>query len=224
MVNCSLLGNASLSRSGGTSASASSGEGGWQVIDRSRRKAATEWLDYYPQVQTMTCLLNNGQRLTTESVELACAALEAFEVPVAGTTPPMPPLIVVSGPVFHTDYLWVCSRLEFPSTDTSVIRNDAGTRVQQLFTIELTEYSPSVAVTKATLSPAQIAQLNVGSPSSLGTLNGSQTYTVKAGDTLQSIAAVQLGTVNLWVEIGMLNGLYIGSVLVPGTVLTLPVT
>lgn len=221
-VSCNLLGNASLSRSGGSSASASSGQSGWQLVTRARRKAATEWLTYNPWVMSMQCLLNNGPTLTNESVELACLAIESFEMPVIGSVPPQPPLVVVSGPVPHSDLFWVCSRLEFPNTETAVIRNSDGTRVQQKFSIELTEYSPSSAVSSSSLSPAQRAQLSSGA--GVGAVNGSRSYVVKRGDTLQSIAARQLGTVSLWAEIGTLNGLYVGSVLVPGTVLVLPVS
>lgn len=220
-VSCVLIGSAKLSRAGGTSASASSGEGGWQIIDRSRQKAATEWLDYYPFVMTCTCLLDGGPGLNPASVEGWITTLESFEKPVTGTFPPLPPVLTVSGPVPHTDLFWVCSRLDFAGGETGQIRNAAGTRTQQSFTVELTEYSPSTAITNSTSSPAQQA-LTAGTASGQTTVAAVKSYTVVAGDTLQSIAAVQLGNVTLWVQIALLNNLSASAILTPGYILMLP--
>lgn len=226
-----LLGNASLSRSGGSSASASSGAGGWQVTDRTRQKAATEWLDYYPLVQSMKLRFDGNiigvPQADATDVEAACAVLEAFELPVAGSNPPLPPILTLLGPVLHTDLFWVCSRLEFSGADGDQIRDDNGIRTVQVVTLELTEYSPSTAIS----TPLSAAQLAVQGSQTLGggpaagqttvTASG-QTYTVVAGDTLQSIAANVLSNASLWTQIALLNGLPNGAILTPGTVLQLP--
>ena len=128
----------------------------------------------------------------------------------------------MSGPVPHTELFWVCSRLDFPAGEDTAIRNSSGERVQQAFTIELTEYSPSTAIVSKTLSPAQQAALSLGTPSGQTTLAGSATYTVVAGDTLQSIAAIQLNDVNLWTQIALLNGLSNSALLTSGQVLLIP--
>lgn len=229
-VSVTLLGNAGYSRSGGTSASASSGSGGWQVVDRSRRKAATEWLDYYPLVMTCDCLIDGetilrgpGQLGGVQSIEPQIAILESFEFPGPGSQPPLPPILTVAGPVAHTDLFWVCSRLAMNGGEDGAIRNAAGERTQQLFSIELTEYSPSTAITSATLSPAQQAALNVGSAAGLATIVPTTTaYTVKAGDTLENIAGRILGNVNLWTQIALLNGLSNSALLTPGQSILLP--
>lgn len=222
-----LIGNAALSRAGGTSASASSGAGGWQVTDRSRQKASTEWEDYYPFVMTCNCLVDivgggPGGTIGVD-IETQCAALESFEIPVSGSQPPEPPVLFLQGPVPHTDLPWVCSRLDFAGGEDGQIRDDASLlRTQQAFTIEFTEYAPSTAVAQQ-LSPAQQAQLNAGSALGQTTLTGSGvTYTTKAGDTLQSIAVAKLGNVADWVNIALLNGLALGAILLPGSVISLP--
>lgn len=224
-VTFNLMGSAGYSRSGGTSASASSGQGGWQIIDRARKKAATEWLDYYPMVMTMDAMFDGGAGLMPNSVESQIATLETFEVPATGSFPPLPPVLIVSGPVAHTDLFWVCSKLTFPGGDDTAIRDVNGVRTQQYFSIELTEYSPSSAITDPNLSPAQQAAqgLPLGTPGGLGTVAPSgQNYTVIAGDTLESIAAKQLGNVLLWTQLALLNGLPNGQILAAGTVLQLP--
>ncbi len=225
-VTCSLLGNASISRTGGTSASASSGGGGWQVVDRARQKAATEWLDYYPWVMTCTCLLDlavqGGTSVSLDSIEGWISALESFEMPVPGSQPPLPPILTLTGPVPHTDLFWVCSKLDFAGGDTGQIRNAAGERTQQGFTIQFTEYSPSTAIFSTVASPAQIAAQNTGTAAGQTTLTGAATYTVIAGDTLQSIAVSQLGNVALWTQIALVNNLSASAILTPGQQLIMP--
>lgn len=223
-LNCNLLGNASLSRRGGSSASASSGGGGWQIVDRARQKAATEWLDYYPWVMSCTCILDmiaTGED-AGGGIEETIGLLESFELPVLGSSPPLPPILTVSGPVPHTELFWVLTKLDFAGGETGQIRDDNGNRTQQGFTIELTEYSPSTAVTSRALSPAQQAALSTGSAAGQTTVSGTTSYTVRGNDTLQSIAVAQLGNVNLWTQIALLNGLSNSALLFPGQILLLP--
>jgi hypothetical protein len=158
LIRCILLGNAAYSRHGGTSASASAGAGGWQIVDRARQKAATEWLDYSPLAMTIKAMLNGETPGRGPlSVEPQITVLESYEMPVAGSTPPQPTTIQVSGPVPHNEIVWVCSKLDFDGGDAGAIRDPStGQRTQQSFSIELTEYSPSIIVASA-LSPAEQA-------------------------------------------------------------------
>jgi LysM repeat protein len=185
--------------------------------------AATEWLDYYPLVQSMQCIVDGGYGTNPPDVEAQCQLLESFEVPVANSYPQQPPIVVVKGPVFHTELFWVCSRLSFDGGDGGQIRNAAGLRTQQHFTIELTQYSPSSGVLTG-LTSAQAAQsLPSTSASGLGIVQASGvTYTVVAGDTLWSIAARLLGNAGLWTQIAILNGLSNSALLYPGQVLQMP--
>lgn len=232
-VTAVLVGNAGHSRQGGTSASASSGGGGWQVTDRTRTKAATEWLDYYPLVMKLSLRIDGGIGTDDEvaEIESVCSILESFEMPIPGSVPPLPPLVTIDGPVPHTDLFWVCSGLDFPAGDDSAMRNSAGLRTMQMATVELTEFSPSTAIAED-LTPAQAAALASvmptqtipgGPASGQTTLTASgQTYTVVAGDTLQSVAAKVLGSTADWPSIALLNGLPMGAILVPGELIQLP--
>jgi LysM repeat protein len=230
-VSAWLVGAPGHGRSGGSSASASSGTGGWQVVTRTRQKSATIWLDYFPLVQTMTCILDGRANITgprqlsnTQSVEPLMAILESFEEPAPGTSPPSPPIIGLSGPVRHTDLYWVCSKLDFPSGEDDVeIRDDStGLITQRNFTIELTEYVPTDVINVG-ITPAQAAVLNAGTSSGLGTVSPSgQTYTVAAGDTLQGIAAKVYANTSYWADIAILNNIPYGAILQPGQVLQLP--
>lgn len=233
-VTCELLGSAKQSRQGGTSASAASGQGGWQVVDRVFQKAATEWLDYYPMVLTLSCLVDGGNGLHPASVEPQITLLESFELPVPGSTPPRPPVLTIDGPIQHTDAQWVCSRLELAGGENGAIRDSrTGERTQQYFTVELTEYSPSTASLRG-LSPAQAAAkagVSAVSPAA-GAGSGAaalppsgasgRTYTVRAGDTLSTIAARMLGNASAWTQIASLNGIRDPNVIQPGQVLRLP--
>jgi hypothetical protein len=221
-VYCVIKGSPTLSRSGGTSASASSGQGGWQITDRTRRKASTEWLDYYPFVQTMTAMVDGGTGLNPSDVEAQCTFLESLEAPVPGQNPALPPIVTIAGPVHHTDFFWVVTRLSFDGGDAGQIRNAAGLRTQQHFTIEFTEYSPTAAIVQP-LTLAQALPILAGNTSGQGIIIPSgKTYTVVAGDTLQSIAARVLSNVNDWIELALLNGLSNSALLTPGKILQLP--
>jgi hypothetical protein len=151
-VTVGLVGNAEYSRHGGTSASASSGGGGWQNVDRYGQKAGTEWLDTYPMVMTISCILDGG--MPAQSVEPQITILEGYELPVPGSAPPLPPLITVTGPVAHNELTWVCSRLTMTGGEEGAMRDPTLERTQQTFSIELTEYVPTT-VTIAGLSPAE---------------------------------------------------------------------
>ena len=87
-VVCGLIGNPEYGRRIGTSASASSGGGGWQTVDRALTAASTEWFDYYPLVMSLTLMLTGGVGLNAQSVEPQIAILEAFELPAPGSPTP----------------------------------------------------------------------------------------------------------------------------------------
>jgi hypothetical protein len=157
LIRCVLIGNAAYSRHGGTSASASSGAGGWQTVDRARQKAATEWVDYSPMSMTIQAMLDGGTTDASGTVEPQIAVLESYEMPVAGSAPPQAPTLQVSGPVPHNEIIWVCSKLDFAGGADGAIRDpNTGVRTRQMFTIELTEYSPTTVVVSG-LSPAEQA-------------------------------------------------------------------
>lgn len=54
-------------------------------------------------------------------------------------------------------------------------------------------------------------------------MSASKTYTVKAGDTLQSIAAMQLGSEELWNYLASINSIKSPYTVLPGQVITVEV-
>src|ERR1035437_4243755 len=106
LIRCVLIGNAAYSRHGGTSASASSGAGGWQTVDRARQKAATEWVDYSPMSMTIQAMLDGGTNDASGTVEPQIAVLESYEMPVAGSAPPPGPTLQGAGPGAPYETFW----------------------------------------------------------------------------------------------------------------------
>lgn len=153
-VSVGMVGAPSQSRRGGSSASAASGGGSWQIVDRARGRAATEWVDYNPMVMSFS-LIAEGYG---GSVEDTLAIIESYELPAPGTQPPRPPIVQIGGPVPHAEAQWVVSALSFPAGEDVQVRNDlVGFRTTQHFTLELTEYSPTVFDVIQGLSPAEQA-------------------------------------------------------------------
>ena len=78
----------------------------------------------------------------------------------------------------------------------------------------------SAARTAAALMPTLIRRMTPSMPATPG--NGTARYTVRSGDTLQSIAATLFGDASLWYIIGEANGLTSSSALSAGQSLTIP--
>lgn len=226
--------------------------GGWQVIDRPRRQASTEWVDYGPLTMTLPLMIDGTAGLGTvveqatigagrrspgfgseqavsaivaapwASVEATITYVEGWEKP-AGVEPPK--LQVVSGPVAHRDLTWVIKSLTWPG---DVIRDpQSGERVQQKVTVTLLEYvPPTVAILSA--SPAAAAQQRQAT-TTVATAAGKapvkpsgRTYTVKAGDTLSAIAVRFFGNYRRETDIAALNGIRDMNRITVGQVLKLP--
>ena len=208
-VGFGLAGDSQLTRSG-------SGAGGWQIVDRPRRGATTEWVDYGPYTLTVSLILDGyGAPGGPVSVDAAVAMVETWELPPAGTTPPQPPVLKVTGPVPHNDLQWVVQTL----TWKEAIRDPASqVRWQQNLDLVLLEYRPPQITTQAavpsTATPAAAARANAASAGS--------TYTVKSGDTLQTIANAIYGSYGYWTLLANANALRSPTAVTVGQVLTVP--
>lgn len=191
-----------LTRSSGT------GAGGWQIVDRPWRNATTEWVDTGQFALTMSLIMDTFPNPT--SLESQIGVVESWELPAPGSAPPLPPILSVSGPVPHTELPWVVYSINWKDA----IRDSAtGVRYQQALDVVLWQYLPPTTTT-VTTSPASSAS---GSNS-----GGSFQYTVKAGDTLPSIATAVYGNWQMWTQIAQLNSLRDPSSLTVGQVLQMP--
>lgn len=232
LVQAGLIDDSELSRSGAGSYATSSGSsGGWQVVDRPRRKASTEWLDYSPYTLTFSFILDGGEGVHPNLVEDAIAEMETWELPAPGGIEP--PKIAILGPVPHNDLFWVVASLRWKEAIRDTI---TGGRSQQIGEISLLEYSPPSVTLQANASPAAAAQqrqaaaapgsstpaVGAAPPAPKPPAASGRTYTVRSGDTLSGIAASQLGNVALWTQIASLNGIRDPRSIQPGQVLKLP--
>jgi len=202
-VTVSLIDNANFAPS--------SSSGGWQVVDRPKSAAATQWFDRSPWQLKFDCYLDKqattpsalnsaakgaqgaqgsqGSSTTiATSVEDDCTNLETWLSPVTGTY--QPPIITLSGSSIPGNSIkyWILYGLEF----TEAVRDFAtGNRIQQKIAITLYEYLPPLqsGYEAYGISPAAIFASSVtGASTTIAIPVTTKTYTVKAGDTLSSVA------------------------------------
>jgi len=158
------------------------GSGGWQVVDRPKAIAATQWYDRAPFQLQMTCILDNGVTKGTgqsgTSVEGDCSTLETWLDAISGTVEP--PVFQIDGPFPSNakNKKWVLFSISF----SDAIRNQDGNRIQQHLKITIYEYNPPVS------TPSPAATQNSGAVNALATTGRTQ-YTIKKNDTAAKIAA-----------------------------------
>lgn len=220
-----LQGDSTLTRDSG---------GGWQIVDRPRRQASTEWLDYGPFTLTLPLLLDgtitggpgfnpampvpmllaNGW----QSIEWAASLIDTWQEPAGLETP----RLTVVGPVPHSDLTWVCKSV----TWNEAIRDNAtGERVQQKLSLVLLEYCPPVvALSQSPAAAAAAAQAAAAAAKGPGAppAPSARTYTVRAGDTLSAIAVRFFGNYRRYIDIAALNGIRDPNYITVGQVLRLP--
>ena len=195
---------------------ATGGTGGWQIVDRPKRPAATQWYDRSPWELDMTLMIDSETIYghAGQSIESECQIMETWMDAVPGTL--LPPVLTISGPVPGHQRQWCVYTLDFEEA----LRNPtAGYRYQQSITIALYEYLPPTSGIASGASPAQAAQQALLAQSSSTSY---VLYTVKAGDTLSSIAARQLNNYAAWTTIALLNNIRDPNSLVPGQIIKLP--
>lgn len=114
------------------------GVGGWDVVERPRRRGAAEWVGVPPYRLDLP-LFTDGldvRRGVNVSVEPKLTALERLALKVPGGF--QPPLIEVTGPVRvpRPGMRWVIQGFEWGAQ----VRRSDGQRVQQAFTVLLLEH------------------------------------------------------------------------------------
>jgi hypothetical protein len=202
------------------------GSGGWQIVDRPKLTAATQWYDRAPYNLQIPVMLDHTSSSKTPisinvdpslSVEPECARLENWMNKVAGQL--MPPVLRISGPVPGTEKLWVMHTLEFKEALRDV---NAGFRYQQTLNLEFYEYTPPLNNLFGNYGQGHAAnwannqQVNTGTQSY-------ETYIVKDGDTLQKIATKMYGNANDMVKkIAALNNIRDFRNIPTGRVLIMP--
>ncbi|MEJ7824915.1 MAG: LysM domain-containing protein [Solirubrobacteraceae bacterium] len=197
------------------------GYGGWEEIELAGRTSITHWRGFKPMAIELELSLDNFAAGT--SIELAIDMLEGLAGRGRRGTGGRPPLLVVdtAGVMPHDARTfpatrWVVSDdLEFSDDEDEIVVNHAGNRVLVNVTVPLLQHIDDSRLQDRALA-ARIKRR--------GTQKGSKRrYTVKQGDTLQSIARSKLGDAGRWRELQKLNpGVRDPRALRTGAVLRLP--
>jgi hypothetical protein len=174
--------------------------GGWQIVDRPKSVAATQWFDRSPYSLSFTGILQQnldsapGEDASVLGVNMSVESwiqqMESWVDRVVGSTQMQPPVLTISGPVPGIERLWVV----YSITWKNALRHpQAGYRYQQEFDIVLYEYTSPLNNT--------LSQYNANSPAATFLTQSSSTaaenagtqqyalYTIKKGDTLESIVS-----------------------------------
>ena len=205
-----LLGDAVYGPAGG------GGNGGWQIVDRPRLVAATQWYDRSPMQLELPLMLDAHTLYLNSSISIEplCYAVDLWQDRTPGKM--QPPTLAISGPVPGQQHNWVLKSVTF----NEALRNKVGGyRFQQKMTMTLYEYnSPLVSLAPAG-SPAQAATaaLNAEEASQSFTI-----YVVVKGDTLSKIASKVLGNYALWTRLATLNDIRDPNTLSPGQLIKIP--
>lgn len=206
-VELHLIGQAELS----------GGVGGWEVVDRPKRRGVPEWAGVAPY-QLVLPLLADGMDIrpgVDVSVEPTLRQLEEMGSPIGVDRDP--PVLRLSGPVSLPQSLgglrWVLTDIAWGAE----VRDDDTRRIQAQVTVTLLQFVAATAV----LSPAAAARAKQTTPAPDAPA-ASRTYVVKSGDTLSKIAAQQLGDFRRFAEIASLNGLRDPNFIKAGQTLKLP--
>lgn len=211
------------------------GSSGWQIVDRPKSVAATQWFDRSPYQLQMAGILDSGPTVTnavgkatntpgSDSIEGLCMRLESWLDKVAGTTEP--PILSISGPIPGIQRLWVISSLGF---DAAIRDRSAGYRIQQSFTLGLYEYIPPLnnKLNAYASSPA-------ASFSTLAAINdsmGAQQYYLHAVTSAEALGGLAMISANSYgattsyvTAIKELNNIRDDSSLQPGMIIKMPRT
>jgi LysM repeat protein len=165
------------------------GYGTWELQKRPHRKSLTNWTGHDPFTMNLDLMIFEDIN-DQISIEGRIRDLERMAMPDRANTPVRPPVVRITGEMVpHNDLPWVIQDMTWGVT----LRNlSTFHRYQQQVTISLLEFITGSEVEQTNALPGH------GVPKY-------RTYTVRRGDTLQSIAKKLLGDSSRWKEIARLN-------------------
>lgn len=170
------------------------GYGGWSIVDRPQRKSLTNWDGHKPFGMSLDLYFSEIK--TDGSVEPQISHLEKMAQVDNDLNPNRPPVIRVHGdaiPAVAKNLPWVIQNIDWGVTRRSLSR---GHRTQQQMTVTLLEHVAGGLVDERNVTPGSGGQPKY------------RTYTIKNGDTLQSIAKKLLGKASRWQEIAKINKIH----------------
>lgn len=170
-----------------------SSSGGWQVVDRPKRVAATQWFDRAVWSLTLNGIIANNisahhdymntlnaASVENVSIEPECLMLERWMDHIQGSLEP--PVFSLEGPVPGIQHTWILFSLEFGEA----LRNPkAGFRYQQNVKLVLYEYRPPFGSKFVNIQQGHVDKYKYNTESGTQTI---KMYTIGSQDTLRKIA------------------------------------
>lgn len=193
---------------GPTQPEVSDGRGGWEEVPRPRRPAVVQWMGPTAMKASVELFLDAWKTGGTITAQLA--VVDALAPPRGTTEGPV--LYVIGSPIVSSTIPWVAQKVSFYDW---LERHD-GQPARVTVTFELIEHRVADVVTRS--SPAKRSGARNGTPSR----GQPRRHVVKAGESLTSIAAKELGKASRWAEIAKLNGIRDPKRIRVGQSLTLP--
>lgn len=182
--------------------------GGWQVVDRPKTVAATQWSDRSPFQLVMTCMLDHTATGNTNEifVEQDCAQLESWMDAAPNSTTYEPTTFSIVGPVPGSTSsiiprTWLLFALEF---DDAIRDFSTGYRTQQQIKLTCYEYNSPLANAVNSINYSAAAVFN---KTQNATVRGTSLYVIKEGDTLSGIADANNSGVSYVNQIKTLNNI-----------------
>lgn len=157
-----------------------SSSGGWQVVDRPKQIAATQWFDRSLWSINLVCYIDpsvtHASTTPDSDVEQLMSWIDAPSVTAAVI---QPPTITLGGPLKAANrFTWVIYGIQF---DEAIRDFQTGALRSQKVNITLYEYNPPFPSSDVKKSPAKTA-------TKASKTGATKTYRVKEGDTLAKIA------------------------------------
>jgi LysM repeat protein len=213
-------------------------DNGWQFTQLPRRQSMTEFMGYDGYTMVVPCMFGDGKDRT--SIEPQLEVLRGLgrnmvgprvEPAVVQIDCPAVPLnwlkFIINSQKFNTEYRNNDGSRYFAQVDltffewqpTSLVLTKTGKSATQLLAAALATQNTPGAGGPAGGGTSLVAPTGQGAVRSL--LSGA-TWTVKAGQTLETIALTTLGSATLWQQIGNMNGIRDPTSVTVGQILKLP--
>lgn len=194
----------------------SSGYGGWDEVERPRRKTVITWRGMPARRLQVSILLDNWTVGT--SIERTIRALERLALPREGGQPPVVRIDAAGGALPWQSRRWVIDAI----TWGDALMNGKGNRVRQAAVVTFLEYVSDDLIER--IPPAKKRRNKKKRGTGEGMKKGAKEkrYTIKRGDTLPRLAAHKLGDARRWREIAKLNNIRDPRNLKIGRVIRLP--
>lgn len=155
------------------------GRGGWQIVNRRRRKGLTSWVGRDPLSMDLPVLFNGWYYPTPYSIDADKSTLMAMAY---GDDFVDPPTVTIEGNIPSRGVTWVIQDLTWGDNSVWILDNSGkDILVRQDCVVSLLQY----------VQEDTVKVLNQATPKQ-------ESYKVKSGDTLRSIAQAKYGDASLW--------------------------